>query len=937
MSQALPTVTSRSVEDSGQTPGYLNVNYDPEAFGAGIGRALSNLGQTGQQVAAVLDERKANDALQYVVKAKDELRSVLFDPNSGIYSTQGGQAQNVGQTAQVALDAIRERQLASITDPRTKEAFTKLWRTEEESTKDRVAAHELKELGNYKVQTTKGVLLTAMQDAYNGFNDPETIYNAIDLTKRAIAANTMGQPAEVVKAAENEAVSGIHLAVISRMAGEDPASALAYLDKHRDSISGADHVQANNLVRPMMEERRADQWIAERSVPQAIEDIWPALQGAESSNNPNAVSPDGAIGLAQVMPDTARGVLKSIGRADVASLDDAGLTAALKADPALNVRIGKSYLNQLYKQFGGDMEAALVAYNSRPERAEAFLRHNAGRSPGERDYNVPNMPWLAKETKPYVDKILGQVGTGIKPGTRITRENWGLKNFQPEDLLGNTPGTGWVDAVAATTLDNLATEFQAEFPGVKISVNEKHNFDPAGDTAGKRRSTRTADDNPGAKGSKHLDGQAFDIQVQGWNDVQKARFIALARTKGFGGVGFYGPDGHLHIDMGNERSWGRVPAWARTALKTPVNRNVPRPNQQVAGQTWGQGMSNPIVGATGKSRDTPALQAMLGEANEIVDPTERARVMDKIQAQYNVEDAAAKQQAAQVKQAAWEATLSGGFDKIPPEILAKLGREEVAGLRSYDTESKKVGGINTNFERYSQLRILDPDELAQIDPYDFRHELADTEFKELTGWVKAAKDAKAGDSNAKALTANMRSRSDILKSTAAELGWDLKSTAGEKNFARLDRKVDDFLTLEQTAKGRALTPTEVQDVVDKLLVEDRGGAWYERAATWNRTKAMEVEDPDSFVAASTIDDIQADDQVTLQTTYENSWGKPPTQEEAVDLYNRAMRVYLGGTPEGPDEELALMRQALQARFQRTPTDAETRQAYGRYLLQLLGR
>jgi hypothetical protein len=940
MAEELPLVRSRSVETSGQTPGYLNVDYSPEAFGAGIGRALSKLGGTIDQIRAAQEEQKANDALQHVTKAKDELRPILFHPETGVYATQGGQAQNAGNFTRTALDNIKASRLKAITDPKTREVFEKLWAREEEQVQDTVANHELKELGRYKTETTKGVLLGAMQDAYNQYNDPKSVQAAIDLTTQAITANTIGSPPEIVAAAKSEAVSGIHLAVVNRLASEDPAAALAYVEAHRDALSGQDHVTANKLIQPMLDERRADQWIAERTVPQAIESIWPALQNTESGGNTDAVSPDGALGLSQLMLPTAREQLGKMGRADIANLSDEELTAKLKADPTLNVRIGKRYLGEMYTRFGGDMEAALVAYNAGPDDAEAFLKHNAGKGPGSRDYNIPGREYLTKETQPYVNKILGQARTGIVPGTRITRENWALKNFQPSDLLGNTPGTGWVDAIAATTLDGLAGEFQAEFPGLKIKVNEEHTFDPSIGTIGKRRSTRTADDNPGAKSSKHLQGQAFDIQVQGWNDVQKARFIALARSKGFGGIGFYGPEGHLHIDMGRERSWGRVPAWAKDVIKTPVSRTAAQPGTQVpTGFAGTPGQDQNVFSSTlGPGRSTPAIATLLAEANEIVDPTERSRVMSKLETQFNIQDAAAKQEAANLKRMAWETTLSGGFDKIPPEILARLGREEVNGLREYDKESKKAGGIQTNFERYSQLKLLSEEELVNIDPYDFRHELADTEFKELVNVVKAARDSRAGDSNAKALMSNMRSRADILKSAASEMGWDLKRPADEKLFARLDRKVDDFISMEQQAKNRALSPIEIQDIVDKLLITDTGAALgIGSRLLSNRVQAMNVEDPDTFTAANTWDMVTPDDQVTLQTQYESAWGKPPDQEQALDLYNRAMRVYLGGTPEGPDEELDLMRQALQARFNRIPSDNEVRQAYGRYLLQLLGR
>lgn len=104
------------------------------------------------------------------------------------------------------------------------------------------------------------------------------------------------------------------------------------------------------------------------------EDIFIALISAESAWNPNAVSPKGAKGLAQLMPDTAR----SLGVAD-------------PFDPLQNLRGGARFLRQMLDQFGS-YELALAAYNAGPG---AVRRYNG----------IP--PY--SETQNYVRKILGEV------------------------------------------------------------------------------------------------------------------------------------------------------------------------------------------------------------------------------------------------------------------------------------------------------------------------------------------------------------------------------------------------------------------------------------------------------------------------------------------------------------------------------------------------
>ena len=106
-----------------------------------------------------------------------------------------------------------------------------------------------------------------------------------------------------------------------------------------------------------------------------------AVIRAESSYNPNALSPAGASGLMQLMPDTA----KRYGVRDI-------------FDPAQNVQGGVRHLKDLLEMFGGDLELALAAYNAGPY---AVIR--AGNK-------VPPDP----QTKAYVPRVIGYY-RGLQP------------------------------------------------------------------------------------------------------------------------------------------------------------------------------------------------------------------------------------------------------------------------------------------------------------------------------------------------------------------------------------------------------------------------------------------------------------------------------------------------------------------------------------------
>lgn len=91
-----------------------------------------------------------------------------------------------------------------------------------------------------------------------------------------------------------------------------------------------------------------------------------AVMNAESSGNPNAVSPAGAIGLFQLMPGTA-----------------AQLGVTNIYDPTQNATAGLSYLQQMFNQFGS-WDAALEAYNEGPGALQSQIA--AGTTPVSAGY-----------------------------------------------------------------------------------------------------------------------------------------------------------------------------------------------------------------------------------------------------------------------------------------------------------------------------------------------------------------------------------------------------------------------------------------------------------------------------------------------------------------------------------------------------------------------
>ncbi|MGH7187352.1 MAG: lytic transglycosylase domain-containing protein, partial [Pseudomonadota bacterium] len=78
----------------------------------------------------------------------------------------------------------------------------------------------------------------------------------------------------------------------------------------------------------------------------------------------------------------------------------------LRADPAYNMKLGRAYLTDLTKRYGGSYILALAAYNAGPSRANSWIR--AFGDPHDPD--VDPIDWIESipfdETRNYVQRIL---------------------------------------------------------------------------------------------------------------------------------------------------------------------------------------------------------------------------------------------------------------------------------------------------------------------------------------------------------------------------------------------------------------------------------------------------------------------------------------------------------------------------------------------------
>jgi len=113
----------------------------------------------------------------------------------------------------------------------------------------------------------------------------------------------------------------------------------------------------------------------------------------ESAFEPDALSHAHAVGLMQLLPRTARGILNATGRRDKAIPN--------LFDPETNIELGSWYVGALSSRFRGQLPLTTAAYNAGPESVMGWFK---GRHRVETDLFVDTMPF--RETRGYVKRMV---------------------------------------------------------------------------------------------------------------------------------------------------------------------------------------------------------------------------------------------------------------------------------------------------------------------------------------------------------------------------------------------------------------------------------------------------------------------------------------------------------------------------------------------------
>lgn len=213
------------------------------------------------------------------------------------------------------------------------------------------------------------------------------------------------------------------------------------------------------------------------------ESFFAAIEGQESGGDSTAVSPAGAVGIYQIMPDNWPSWSK-----------EAGYEGADPNDEAAQRAVGKYKLGQYYDQYGP--AGAMVAWYAGEENAKRYVK-------GETT-DIWGRPWDAPQSngpsiQGYVDSVMSKLPAGEQNagggsgGIDISKKVYYTVKPGKEGEVTNLGHSTWAK------LNALAALYEQAF-------GQQDDYEPFYVTAG----GTTQGHNPG---SKHYENRAFDIAM----------------------------------------------------------------------------------------------------------------------------------------------------------------------------------------------------------------------------------------------------------------------------------------------------------------------------------------------------------------------------------------------------------------------------------------
>ena len=404
-------------------PPQFNAHVMPDASGASMarmGNALGSLGESMHKV-ALFEQQKANRAI--AMDTENQVSVLLSrlknDPNTGFKRLKGKEALNRPDGKSLSdeyleqYDSGIEEILTGVKNPTLQQELRMGLGQTRAGLMGELQSYQVQQGDTYTVNTAMSRQQLAIEEIAANYDKPSVTTAAIAKIDNALVAQaqTLGYPDEWVAQKKREYTSvGHKKAIMAALLDKNPLAAKSYFEANAKHMEAEDVLTARKLVTEEIDTFAANKAasnamsrLAIRINPSEQTKLFNSILYAESGNRQfdeqgrTIISPKGAVGIAQIMPETGPEAAKLAGL----PWDE----ERFRTDAAYNAALGEAYFRHMLKLFEGDVPRAIAAYNAGPggvmkaeKKAEEWSKENPGQPKTWFDF-------LPKETQDYVPKV----------------------------------------------------------------------------------------------------------------------------------------------------------------------------------------------------------------------------------------------------------------------------------------------------------------------------------------------------------------------------------------------------------------------------------------------------------------------------------------------------------------------------------------------------
>jgi len=280
--------------------------------------------------------------------------------------------------------------------------------------------------------------------------------------------------------------------------------------------------------------------------------------------------------------------------------------------------------------------------------------------------------------------------------------------------------------------------------------------------------------------------------------------------------------------------------------------------------------------------DGTDLKSALDQAREITDPKVQDATVQKIKELNQQKDMVDRDRKEQLNIRMANEIDKGGDPRGKPG-WAELSTSEKMQIDNYYKHRQAGTQPTTDWRKWTDLRSMGPNQLAKIDPWDYRNSLDDTKYNELLGMVAGVRN---GDKKTQELLNGFQTDDQIVKETAInKLSMNPKSD----DYANFNRMVNDQVVKLQQDTGKKASTSDVQQIVDNLTIKVVTGGML-----WGTTEKplYQLKAGDKFGGVTTLKDIPSSERRDIEKALKNM-KKMDTDENILELYNQKLNKMRG--------------------------------------------